>query len=86
MKCQLVGFNRYSFVKDEKEVNALSLHFLRKPNLSEVSHTGSVVFTVSVFDEAIPRLPELKVDSLYSVEVNSYKQFHKLLDMQIIEK
>lgn len=83
MKCQLVGFNNYSITNKETGTvsNACSLYFVRKPKLTENGVTGNVCVSCTVYDDAIKKLPELKVDSCYECDINTFKGKNYLNDM-----
>ena len=83
MKCQLVGFNNYSITNRETGTvsNACSLYFVRKPKLTENGVVGNVCVGCTVYDEAIKKLPDLKVGTNYDCDINSFKGKNYLNDM-----
>ena len=86
MKHQLVGFNQYGFTnKDTGEhTEVLQLHFVRKPDLTESGAQGNLCVICPVYDEAIGKLPEIKVGSTYDCDISSYKGFNKLRSISLI--
>ncbi len=89
MKCQLVGYNEYTFTnKETGEVeDALTLFFVRNPKITETGAVGKVAVPCTLYGkqiDAVRKEVDLKVDSVYDCDINSFKGRNKLNDISKI--
>lgn len=87
MKCQLVGYNEFSIIKDKEtgeSDEALTLHFIRNPSLRESGAVGKVAVSCTVYGDSVKKVSEkveLKVGTTYECDINSFKGKNYLNDI-----
>ena len=92
MKCKLVGYYEHTFIKDKEtgEVEtALTLSFVRGPKLTESGAVGLVAVSCPLYGDAVKTLldkVELKIDTNYDCDINTYKGKNYLNDISEIVK